>query len=49
MIIKDLGDDHSPYANFELNFNPAIHIHSYPYKGAERDVAMKILKLIELI
>lgn len=49
MMIEDLKDEHSPYAIIELNFNPAIHIHSYPYQGTERNVAIKILELVELI
>ncbi|MFJ7737704.1 bifunctional glutamate--cysteine ligase GshA/glutathione synthetase GshB [Lysinibacillus sp. NPDC097287] len=49
MMIEDLEDEHSPYAIIELNFNPAIHIHSYPYQGTERNVATKILELVELI
>ena len=48
MIIEDLRDEHSLYAIIELNFNPAIHIHCYPYKGKERDVATKILELVGL-
>jgi len=49
MIIEDLRDEHSLYAIIELNFNPAIHIHCYPYKGKERDVATKILELVGLV
>ena len=49
MMIEALEDEHSAYAIIELNFNPAIHIHSYPYQGTERNVAEKILKLVELI
>lgn len=46
MIIENEADSKSPYAVIELNFNPAIHIHSYPHKGKERDIASKILKLL---
>lgn len=46
MIIDDAADCESSYAVMELNFNPAIHIHSYPYKGQERNVVSKILKLL---
>lgn len=49
MMIEDLEDEHSSYAIIELNFNPAIHIHCYPYKGIERDVATKILELVGLV
>ncbi len=49
MIIKDYRDETSDYGIIELNFNPAIHIHSYPYVGKERQIANEILKLLELI
>lgn len=47
MIIRDYEDENSEYGIIELNFNPAIHIHSYPYKGKERNIAKHILKLLE--
>ncbi|MGL4772304.1 MAG: bifunctional glutamate--cysteine ligase GshA/glutathione synthetase GshB [Clostridium sp.] len=37
------GDNHGI---IEVNFNPAIHIHSFPYKGKNRNVAEKILNLL---
>ncbi|NFO75266.1 bifunctional glutamate--cysteine ligase GshA/glutathione synthetase GshB, partial [Clostridium botulinum] len=49
MIIEDYRDENSQYAIIELNFNPAIHIHSYPYKGTERNIAVKILDLLGFI
>ncbi|MBU3106274.1 bifunctional glutamate--cysteine ligase GshA/glutathione synthetase GshB [Clostridium gasigenes] len=49
MIIEDYKDENSNYGIIELNFNPAIHIHSYPYKGKERNVAEALLKVLELI
>ena len=49
MMIEDYKDKDSSYAIIELNFNPAIHIHSYPYKGKERNIAVEILKLLDLI
>ena len=49
MIIEDFDDNQSAYSIIELNFNPAIHIHAYPYKGIERDIGYEILKLLELI
>ncbi len=49
IIIDDYTNPDSEYSIIELNFNPAIHIHSYPYKGKERNIAIKILKLLELI
>ncbi len=48
MMIENLTDDCSPYSIIELNFNPAIHIHSYPYKGKERNIAYSIIQLLEL-
>ncbi|MDO4535647.1 MAG: bifunctional glutamate--cysteine ligase GshA/glutathione synthetase GshB [Clostridium perfringens] len=49
MMLENYEDENSPYAIIELNFNPAIHIHSYPYKGTERNIAREVLKLLELI
>lgn len=46
MIIEDYKDENSNYAIIELNFNPAIHIHSFPYKGKERNIGDKILDLL---
>ena len=48
MMIEDYTDEKSSYGIIELNFNPAIHIHSYPYKGKEREIAKEILKLLQL-
>jgi glutamate--cysteine ligase len=30
----------------ELNFNPALHIHDFPYKGRNRQVEKKVLELL---
>lgn len=49
MMLEDYEDENSPYAIIEINFNPAIHIHSYPYKGTERNIAKEVLSLLELI
>ncbi|MGM9988069.1 MAG: bifunctional glutamate--cysteine ligase GshA/glutathione synthetase GshB [Bacillaceae bacterium] len=46
MMINDYQDIHSSYAIIELNFNPAIHIHCYPYKGIERNIGEKVLNLL---
>ena len=35
--IKELPND-SNHGIIEINFNPAIHIHCYPYKGTNRDL-----------
>ena len=49
MMLEDYRDENTNYAIIELNFNPAIHIHSYPYKGRERKIADHVLKLLGLI
>lgn len=46
MIIEDYSNVNSDYGIIELNFNPAIHIHSYPYIGTERNIAQDIIKLL---
>ena len=49
MIIRDISNDkptNTDYAIIEANFNPAIHIHTYPYKGESREIAGKILDLL---
>ena len=47
MMIDNHKDKNSSYSIIELNFNPAIHIHSYPYIGKEREIAKEILDLLE--
>ncbi|MGL4819900.1 MAG: bifunctional glutamate--cysteine ligase GshA/glutathione synthetase GshB [Bacilli bacterium] len=47
MMIADTSDEHSDYSIIELNFNPAIHIHSFPYEGEERNIAIAILQLLQ--
>jgi len=37
------------YCILELNFNPAIQMHSYPYEGQAQNVAIKILQALKLI
>lgn len=49
MMIDDYKDENSEYAIIELNFNPAIHIHSYPFIGTEREIAKEILDLLDFI
>lgn len=46
MMLENYSDEASSYGIIELNFNPAIHIHSYPYKGTERNIAEKVLNLL---
>lgn len=48
IIIRDIDaapqkDNHSI---IELNFNPALHIHDFPYKGRNRNVERKVLDLL---
>lgn len=49
MMLEDYSDENSNYAIIELNFNPAIHIHCYPYKGAERKIGTQVLKALGFI
>lgn len=49
MMLEDYKDENTNYAIIELNFNPAIHIHCYPYKGTERKIGVEVLKVLELI
>lgn len=47
IIIDNYKNENSDYSIIELNFNPAIHIHSYPYKGKERNIAKSIIDLLD--
>lgn len=51
MIIKNINNPYpdNNYAILELNFNPALHIHTYPYQGQDRKVSEKILHLLDLL
>lgn len=51
MMIEDIENPNpiDNYAIIELNFNPAIHIHCYPYKGKNRNLGEKILKALGYI
>jgi glutamate--cysteine ligase len=51
MLIRNI---HNPYPEnnytlLELNFNPAIHIHTYPYQGKDRKIAQRLLQALRLI
>ena len=48
MMIDDYNVEASEqnYGIIELNFNPAIHIHCYPYKGENRRAGERILQLL---
>ncbi|BDD12332.1 glutathione biosynthesis bifunctional protein GshAB (plasmid) [Fulvitalea axinellae] len=45
MIIKDIKEEATPdnYSIIEMNFNPAIHIHCFPFVGKNRKLNAKIL------
>jgi len=49
IIIKNLNEKPSKdnYSIIELNFNPALHIHDYPYIGKNREVEKKVLDLLK--
>ena len=51
MMIEDIKklNPENNYAIIELNFNPAIHIHCYPYRGKNRNLGEKILKALGYI
>lgn len=48
MMIDDISEEATDtnYSIIEINFNPAIHIHCYPYKGINRKADDKILDLL---
>lgn len=46
MLIDTIEDEKSAYAVIELNFNPAIHIHCFPYLGTKRAIGDKIIDLL---
>ena len=48
MIINETDGFPEPenYSIIELNFNPALHIHDFPYIGKNRGVEKKVLDLL---
>lgn len=50
IMIEDIHADPTVdnYCIIELNFNPALHIHDFPYKGKNRQVEKKVLDLLGL-
>ena len=48
MIIPDIDIPASDknYSIIELNFNPAIHIHCYPYRGKNRHLNSKLMSFL---
>ncbi|WP_024863999.1 bifunctional glutamate--cysteine ligase GshA/glutathione synthetase GshB [Leptospira licerasiae] len=45
IIVKDLESE-GDYRILELNFNPVLYIHNYPYLGKNRKVGEKILDVL---
>jgi D-alanine-D-alanine ligase-like ATP-grasp enzyme len=50
MIVRDLvtGPTAGNYGVIELNFNPALHIHDFPFQGDNRQVEAHVLDLLGL-
>ena len=48
MMIMNIGEksNDTNYSIIEINFNPAIHIHCFPYEGKNRKLDFKILKAL---
>lgn len=48
MIVQtyDAPPNATNHSIIELNFNPALHIHNYPYDGVNRHVERKVLELL---
>lgn len=48
LMIQDIhaGPNPGNYGIIELNFNPALHIHNFPYQGKNRHVEQKVLDLL---
>lgn len=48
VMIKNIKEEATVdnYGIIELNFNPAIHIHCFPYRGENRRVGEKLLELL---
>lgn len=49
IMIEDIKNPNSNYGIIEVNFNPAMHIHSFPYMGKERNIAKEILQALKLL
>lgn len=49
LIIPDIArpaDEDGAYAILEINFNPVLYIHDYPFEGKNRRVGSKVLDLL---
>ncbi|KNZ42182.1 bifunctional glutamate--cysteine ligase GshA/glutathione synthetase GshB [Acetobacterium bakii] len=49
IIIEDYKNPESPYGIIELNFNPMIVMHAFPFEGKERRLGYDILKTLGLL
>ena len=47
IIINDMEKE--DYTVLEVNSNPGIYIHRWPYEGTERRIGLEILRMLELI
>lgn len=47
IVIEDINS--KDYNILELNSNPGIYIHRWPYEGTDRRIGLEVLKLLELI
>ena len=47
IIINDM--EHENYKILEVNSNPGLSIHRWPYEGKERRIAYEILRLLDMI
>lgn len=45
-IILENHREEGPYTILELNFNPVLYIHNYPFKGQNREVGQHVLNLL---
>lgn len=46
MMLDDLTNATSNYGIIELNFNPAIHMHCFPYEGKRRPIGHDMIYLL---
>ena len=47
MIIEDITLIDGSYSIIEMNFNPAIHMHAFPFNGYGKDCAKEIISLLK--
>ncbi len=49
MILEDYSNPDSNFGIIELNFNPMVVMHAFPYEGKERRLGYNILKTIGMV